>query len=580
MSLLNRIYFYETEADTPAVAVAKVWTMSNHRFKKLDRVNLGYRNTIVWMVIPIHHTRTAQPFFLEVGNPHLDKIALYSIGQAGVVPLGNETGDDLPFSTRSFTHRNFVWLLNAEDVEGQTLLLKVDKRNSSLRVPISLWEVSSFREHNTWTTLLFGICFGMMTLVGLYSLFAALLIRARIYVTYFLLIVFAILFLATGEGLSFQFLYPTWGGFNSIFRVLIASISTVALLLFSVDFLNLKKQWPFGARLLYAAIFAHLLFAVSSVVLADFYLRHSRFFLPVILTLIVLGGLTCLYAAVRTMRSQKQVSLFYVAAYSTTIISGLLTVFEDYGWIEELPFNIMFAGALTEILVFKVALTLMMQSVYRERNTLALEISKHQRQLLQSYLDGVELERQRISRELHDDIGSRISYLKRMAEAQKLNEVALPDQLQDLAEDIRRISHKLAPPQLLANDFTRMVDALCAEVKQTSGAVMHIQYFEFPDQLSGQFKTELYRILQEALQNIVKHAKATMIDLEFFRHQHELVVSIEDDGVGFDSSLASQGIGLRNMNLRAESLHGKLEVSSSAGRGTTLLITLPFSASQ
>jgi signal transduction histidine kinase len=86
---------------------------------------------------------------------------------------------------------------------------------------------------------------------------------------------------------------------------------------------------------------------------------------------------------------------------------------------------------------------------------------------------------------------------------------------------------------------------------------------------------QLLRILQEAVQNTLKHANAGRVDIQLFHHEGELVMTIEDDGLGFDPQTTERGAGLRNMRLRAEKLGGELEVSSAPDRGTSVMVSVP-----
>lgn len=579
--LLNHVYYTTTDEMADAASVAKLWATHPEAFEIDRHYNFGYRPEIFWFVMSFRKEAEAQvlgDYMLEVDNPQLDKVTLYLLHGDSVKQIGRETGDDLPFHSRSFIHPNFVWPFNGTQVNGKTLLLRIDKRNSALKVPLYWWHANDFRADTARKLLFYGLCFGMMLLVALYSLFAALVIRKSVFATYFMLVVAAIIFLAAKQGLAFQFLYPTWGGFNSVFRVAIAAIATSMLLLFTNDFLNLHQHWRPGSIIIKTIVSVNGLLLISAPWLTPFYYQYRMYVVPPILLMVIVGGATCLVSAFKTYSRQKAVALFYLAAYATTIIAGALTVLEDYGRIDQLPVNIMFVAILIEILVFTVALTRMMGHVYEQRNEMALQISRHQRMLMQSYIDGIELERQRVSKDLHDDIGSRLSLLKKLLEAGKTTASSLQEQLEKLAGDIRTMSHRLSPPNLLANDFARMVEALGNDFQHTYNLAVHVQFFDFPPSLPEKMQTELYRILQEALQNTARHASASGVDMQFFRHDNELVITVEDDGVGFDHTTNGGGIGLKNMTARAAALQGRLEVSAAPGKGTTVVVTVPFSS--
>ncbi|MFM7859356.1 MAG: sensor histidine kinase, partial [Flammeovirgaceae bacterium] len=90
-------------------------------------------------------------------------------------------------------------------------------------------------------------------------------------------------------------------------------------------------------------------------------------------------------------------------------------------------------------------------------------------------------------------------------------------------------------------------------------------------------KTQIFRIIQEAVQNVLKHARAKNLTIQLFNRSQRLVVSIEDNGNGFDASQTPKGLGFTNMRARVEALGGLLDVSSSPS-GTVVLVEVPFTA--
>ncbi len=572
-SLTRWAYMFSLQPQAPIDSVLEAWRSG--KFTRMQSANLGYHNRAFWFAIPISKQNIDREFFLEIANSHLDKISLFQLDTAGqFARIGNPTGDDLPFNTRSYNNRYFVWPLTAKEISGKTLLIRVEKLNSSLQVPLWMWERNTFREANTRTALLYGVGFGMMLLVVIYSLLAWLLIRDKVYGAYFFMIICSIFLLAINEGFAFQFLYPRWAGINSILRVSMSAVANGALILFSLLFLNIRRWLPRVARLLAWILAFYFVALVATPLTAKFLVRHSSVFLPIILTVILSGNVICFYAAIRTYAKQPVLSGLYIAAYSAILIATLATVLEDYG-VWELPFNFLFAGALIETLVFSVALTYLMRKVYVERNELWLSISRYQKEAMQSYIKGIELERERVSRDLHDDIGSRLANLRRLAETRGLPPEQLLDQIQILAHDVRSLSHRLAPPTRSAKNLVSMVEALAQEIQQSTGIRVSVQSFDFPEQLNAELLNEFYRIVQEALQNIARHAQAKTADVQLFLHDDELVLTIEDDGRGFDLKSKPKGIGLENMQLRATNAGGIFEINSEPGRGTHILVSIP-----
>jgi signal transduction histidine kinase len=207
-----------------------------------------------------------------------------------------------------------------------------------------------------------------------------------------------------------------------------------------------------------------------------------------------------------------------------------------------------------------------------------------------------EEERERISRELHDDLCQRLSGMKFTAEAveddvRPLNLKAfrrlrdLKQELDKTITEVQRISSNLRPSVL--NDFGLLIamKRLCKEFERVHGISMSVQLDEsIPRHVDPNVEIALYRIAQEALSNVAKHAGATSVALHLLREANSLSLLVEDNGKGFDQADTARakgsghGLGLISMAERSELLGGKCTVRSSLKNGTAILVSLPLGA--
>lgn len=207
----------------------------------------------------------------------------------------------------------------------------------------------------------------------------------------------------------------------------------------------------------------------------------------------------------------------------------------------------------------------------------------------QKKLDEVVLkEKQRIGQELHDGVLGRLFGARLNLDSlnKKNDEMAIAgrdhyiSELKFIEQDIREISHELSREKFaLINNFVAILTNLLEEQKNLSvnaDLKYAIDQSIKWDKVDNDLKINLYRIIQESLQNINKYAKARNISVNLLKDADHLHVSIIDDGVGFDVSKKSKGIGLQNISSRVQSCKGTFEVKSKPGKGTTLTIDLPF----
>ncbi|MEM6628818.1 MAG: sensor histidine kinase [Bacteroidota bacterium] len=191
---------------------------------------------------------------------------------------------------------------------------------------------------------------------------------------------------------------------------------------------------------------------------------------------------------------------------------------------------------------------------------------------LETILFTQESERKRISQDLHDSLGSLLAIVRhRIAKEPEI--AAMIDQS---CEELRRISHNLMPAVLIKEGLIPAIEGLLNQTKYSHP--IQTEFFVHIDDIKFSQKTELtlYRIIQELLQNVIKHAFADKVGVHFMQAPQKLTLMVEDDGVGFNTN-HSHGMGLENIGMRVRQLKGKIVIDSSPNHGTTTIIQIPIS---
>jgi signal transduction histidine kinase len=203
---------------------------------------------------------------------------------------------------------------------------------------------------------------------------------------------------------------------------------------------------------------------------------------------------------------------------------------------------------------------------------------------LTASLESQEKERNRIARDLHDGIGSmmsgisaQIEYLKAQPEISGNGHqhlVQLKDMVNDATSELRRTSYELMPAKLLRNGLEPAIRDLCLNLLAKNGIEIALEINMDMTTLSADRQLSLYRIIQELLNNIVRHARASHVLLQFTQVDDEVSMVVEDDGIGFVTSekQLNGGLGLGNLQNRINVLDGFLDIASSPGVGTTVTI--------
>lgn len=198
-------------------------------------------------------------------------------------------------------------------------------------------------------------------------------------------------------------------------------------------------------------------------------------------------------------------------------------------------------------------------------------------------------ERNRISEELHDGVlgkmyGTRMSLglldLEDVDQAKKQQKLYLQD-LQKIEKEIRTISHELKNEILLSKtDYFQLIETLLE--KQSGNFKYKIEEDKNVDwsNVNDSVKMNLYRIIQEVVQNINKHAQATRVDFHFSLKENRLNLAIQDNGVGFEVKKSYKGIGIKNIESRIRRLHGEFSIASVKGSGTQFNIIIPINSNE
>ena len=201
-----------------------------------------------------------------------------------------------------------------------------------------------------------------------------------------------------------------------------------------------------------------------------------------------------------------------------------------------------------------------------------------------SMLKGQEEERSRMAKDLHDGLGGMLSGVKLSLGAMKGNIILseentrlfgrVLDQLDHSINEMRRVAHNMMPEALVKLGLQQAVQDFCDGLSESSKIVFKTQFYGLETRLTTSTEVLIYRIAQELLNNIVKHARATEALVQLMRHGNNLSLTIEDNGVGFnvDQIDTKKSAGLSNVRSRVDYLKGHFDVQSIIGKGTSIHI--------
>ncbi len=211
----------------------------------------------------------------------------------------------------------------------------------------------------------------------------------------------------------------------------------------------------------------------------------------------------------------------------------------------------------------------------REREFQAL-VHEAQQRKVQYYLEGLEVERNRLAKELHDNVSNELLAIKmKIADGTSSRKEVL-DTLQALQTEVWGISHDLMPPVFKYASLSEILQDYVYQRNQSGQTelTLVLEPEEGFDHLSQKVALEIYRIVQEATGNALKHAQATHIKIILVREGNRIKLTIADNGKGFEQQTGKSGIGLVIIKERVENLKGVLTLSSVPGKGTDVIVEI------
>ena len=196
-----------------------------------------------------------------------------------------------------------------------------------------------------------------------------------------------------------------------------------------------------------------------------------------------------------------------------------------------------------------------------------------------------EAERKRFSQELHDSLGHELLLVRNRAldGANRAGTESEQQQFEDISEmagkaieNARGMAYNLRPFELDRIGFRKAIESMISKISESSSTRYFKDVDELDEVLSSVQLVYLYRLIQEGLNNILKHSRASVVMLEIKKHEGQVLVQLDDNGVGFDSRSVKSGLGINGMNERVKLIGGDFQLTSTPGGGTRIQIQIPI----
>ncbi len=560
----------------------------NPDFKKAQgsTLNFGYQNSYFWIHFNIRNADTIPAdLILEIENPHINKVQLFTIHNQNLVesPL---TGDNLPFATRILNHPHFLFPISIGSKDSKSFYLWIDKHGEQVQCPIRLSNSTAFSEHNSRLMVFWGFLIGIVVLFAFLSAMIFILYNQSISFYYMGYAMSSCIFLIAHTGIGFQYLWSNQTWWQSAARPTTALLIYSFYVLFAQSFFRIKERsrllFGYTTLLIIALYFFILILWVQHPVIGivENYWYHPTFYSGVnLLTYMKTVSLTASLVLISVLligiyyfiRERKLENLWFMLSAAMLFMGAISTLLVFSG---ALPGNLITKNlplltTSAETLILALLLANRWSAVRRKNVQITSELIEQRQQSAMNLIEGQMIERKRLSQQLHDSISATLANMRmRLSmylDASHNNDEDLrviENDLKRTGEDVRQISHDLSPVLLERYGLGPALDEL-VEMTRTAHPKKEIKYISDSEELSNipdVIQKTVFYTMQEILNNITKHGQASSIAIILSKKQDQLILEFKDDGINYDPSVDSNGIGLSNLISRIDLLNGISEI--------------------
>jgi two-component system, sensor histidine kinase LadS len=548
-------------------------------------LNLSYKNEQVWLRMDLPGLPlTDSVVYLEINNPHINYLGAWLLNDGNLLMEYPMTGDHLPFRTRNMNHAQFVYKINLKTDHLQLLLL-VDKRNEQLHLPLNFFTDDEFMVYNRQNNLLQGLLVGISIFILLFTLFLYFNMRDRLYVYYSLYVLMVAGYIFTDFGLSFMFLYPNHPGIADFIRPFTISQAPLYYILFSRALLKTKDHFPRIYQFTNWFIGFYLLcFVLAFTVIPN--TGMLRIFWLVFMQVLMVASIipVFVFAALGYTRKIRYSGYIFFASLLFTISSQVYMQYITGNLPDSLlTRNAVNIGFSVEVCLLALALSVRFKNYKLHAEELLVELNRRQENIFKSVSEYQEKEMKRLSGLLHDSIGAGLSSIKYNLEAlgdKPLNNASLLqhtiEDVSSLTDEVRNISHSLSPVILQKKGLMQALRDLVEQYNRAGKIHIHLESIGTLEASAFQNELMVYRILQELMQNAVKHAHATEVMIQVMLEPELISIFVEDNGRGFDTANLKEGLGFSQIKGLVTFVNGRFEVDSQVNKGCRISIEFPI----
>jgi signal transduction histidine kinase len=541
----------------------------------------SYKDQQVWVKIDFKNIKSAGELeYLLIRNPHINYLNVWLVKDDSVMKEFAPTGDRTKFSTRPARFSDFLFPLFKDSIANYSAVLMIDKRNELLNIPVYVLTDTGLFYYIQVKNWVAGLFIGISFFLFLFNVFLYFNMRDRLYVYYGIYIILGFLYIFSDMGFTFMYFFPNNPLLSDFTRPMSITLATPIYLLFSMELLETRKSLPQNYKLMNRVLLSYVALLIVSLVFAASSTGPIRVVLSA-LSYIVLNFLMISNLLIGWKSFKKGIPYSGYIIVASIVLMVLLFVFSLYlsGYVPDtfLNRNLMRIAIAAEISILTLVMAHRFKRYKVTSENLLRQVNEQEVQIFKTATDYQEKELQRLSSLLHDSVGARLSALRLNLESDnkengngKINHVIT--EINSLANDVRQFSHSFSPVLLQKRGLRDALQHFINPINESDKLYVQFEMIGSQERTSFRYELLIYNIIQELIQNIIKHSEASEAIVQLMIEDQVISIYVEDDGKGFEPGSINEGLGFAQIKQLVTFVKGTLLVDSAKNKGSRISI--------
>ncbi len=539
----------------------------------------------IWLLIPIDSTIGQNHPYTVITNTHTNYIQCWWLNKhKKVIKACEPTGDRMPFNTREIITPSFTFQ-NPDLANSKFILIAADKRNEIFHLNVHFSNLGFIENRLSQQTALFGWLIGIVAVIFIITWVLFYFAKDRLYFLYGCFLFFMLIYSVADFGFWHWIIAFDNARNLDFFRPITLAISFVFYVLFILRALNVKENIPKLYKALRVGFFSYIAFIFIALCIYLIFQSNEIKFYGVLLSHYFQRLLLVLLILIVVKTAIKKLPFALLISISLFLFLGVHVV--NYSFEKGfLPDLLVFQHFLpivytVDCLIMSVIISRTFIRFQKKSLELTHELLLQNINFSNKLTEVKEKDLTRISQYLHDNIGAEISAMRYELEALRNNpnpSIALDRIIAKssfIANEVRNASHNLSPLMLERFGLKESIAQFLTQINSTTPCNFQLDVIGDLIELDKNLNIVLFQIIQECVQNILKHAQANNTIIQILNEPNSIQLFVEDDGVGFDQEIVQYGLGLDSIQKLVELKNGVFKIVSEKSKGVKIYVELP-----